>query len=99
MGTLPETLPKQSREKVTPKSLLLTINPWNTLKLLAQPVIGLVALARASGYASMQVLVLLNPTLLGKLYDATALEIGLWTLPFAFGTIFGSVIGGIAVDK
>merc|ERR1712137_806572 len=29
----------------------------------------------------------------------TALEIGLWTLPFAFGTIFGSVIGGIAVDK
>ena len=51
--TLPETLPKQSREKVTAKSLLLTINPWNTLKLLTEPVIGLNALARASGYAGM----------------------------------------------
>ena len=38
--------------------------------------------------------VLLNPKLLDKLYAATALEIGLWTLPFTFGTIVGSVAGG-----
>ena len=31
------------------------MNPWNTLKLLLRPVIGLIALARAVGYTGMYV--------------------------------------------
>lgn len=43
--------------------------------------------------------VLLNPGILGAAYDYSALVIGLWNLPFSFGTIIGSVIGGAAVDR
>lgn len=52
---LPETLPKSARREVSAKTVVKAMNPWNTLKLLLRPVIGLIALARAVGYTGMYV--------------------------------------------
>ena len=41
----------------------------------------------------------MNPGILGAVHQDTPLEIGLWNVPFSLGTIFGSIVGGILVDR
>merc|ERR1711974_232041 len=62
-----------------------------TLKFLVRPIIGLIAVARAVGYSCMMLFVLLNPGILGAVHGDSALEIGLWNLPFSFSTFLISV--------
>lgn len=50
---LPETLPKHSSQTVSPGALVKAMNPWNTIKFLTKPIIGLISIARAVGYACM----------------------------------------------
>lgn len=96
---LPETLPKDPSRKVSVVAVVKAMNPLNTLKFLFRPIIGLISIARAVGYSCMMLFVLLNPGILGAVHHDSAFEIGLWNLPFSVGTIVGSILGGVAVDR
>jgi len=96
---LPETLPKSARREVSAKTVVKAMNPWNTLKLLLRPVIGLIALARAVGYTGMMLMAVLNSGILDEVHGLSPFAIGLWSIPFSLGTIFGSIVGGAFVDR